>query len=83
VVILRGFHLELLLKHGTGITQCRGQEWVGLYFCSPTRLHGVVLSWKSTGTTLPLPYPSSLIRTGSSLAGGKATRAWSWPLTSI
>jgi hypothetical protein len=34
------------------------KECVELYRHSPIRLHGVVLSWKkSTGTTLPLPYP--------------------------
>jgi hypothetical protein len=37
------------------------KEWVELYLHSPTRLHGVVLIKKSTGTSLPLPkakYPN-------------------------
>jgi hypothetical protein len=29
---------------------------VDLYIHSPIRLHGVVLNWLSTGTTLPLPH---------------------------
>jgi hypothetical protein len=32
------------------------KEWVELYLHSPMRLHGVVLSWGSTGTTVPLPF---------------------------
>jgi hypothetical protein len=27
-----------------------------IYTSAPIRLHGVVLNWLSTGTTLPLPY---------------------------
>jgi hypothetical protein len=34
---------------------CRSQENVDLYIHSPIRLHGVVLNYLSTGTTLPLP----------------------------
>jgi hypothetical protein len=36
------------------INQGRGQENADLYIYSPTRLHGAVLNYSSTGTTLPL-----------------------------
>jgi hypothetical protein len=37
---------------------------VNLYINSPIRLHGVVLNWLSTGTTLPftLPYRLHTVR---------------------
>jgi hypothetical protein len=33
---------------------CRGQENLDIYIHSPIRLHGLMLSWLSTGTNLPL-----------------------------
>jgi hypothetical protein len=36
------------------------KEWVQLYLHIPIRLHGVVLSWGGTGTTLPLPFYLSM-----------------------
>jgi hypothetical protein len=35
-----------------------------LYICSPIHLHRVVLSWLSTGTTLPLPDNIRVIKSG-------------------
>jgi hypothetical protein len=35
---------------------CRGKKKRGSYIHSPIHLHGVVLNWLSTGTTLTLPY---------------------------
>jgi hypothetical protein len=39
---------------------CRGQENVDPYIHSPIRLHGVVCSYLSKGTTLPLLYSCNL-----------------------